>query len=201
VTQPTQRPSTGPGFTLIEILIVVAILGIIVASIAAAFTVIVRTSPLTETRIDDARSTRGLATWLSHDTTSTPRFEPPDPVQGGITVSPANDCSAPGNNILHLRWTENGFSDQTFIANYRYVPDGAESRVVRYTCSRIGAGAFTAPSPMNLTSGLNPSSLPVVALNRDSFGDVESITLTLTAIGGEQVLVDTGPRNPTDFFP
>ncbi len=54
---------------------------------------------------------------------------------------------------------------------------------------------------MNLTSGLNPSSPPVVTLNRDLFGDVDSVTLTLTAVGGEQVLVDTGPRNPTDFFP
>lgn len=196
-----RRTPTDRGFTLIEILIVVSILGIILASIGAAFAVIVRTSPLTEIRINDTRSTRGLSTWLSHDTTSTPRFEPPDPVRGGITVSAANDCSAPGSNVLHLRWTENGFADQTFIANYRYVTNGADSRIIRYTCSRVGAGAFTAPSPVNLTSGLNPSSPPVVTLNRDLFGDVDSVTLTLTAVGGEQVLVDTGPRNPTDFFP
>ncbi len=67
----------------------------------------------------------------------------PDPVRGGITVSAANDCSAPGSNVLHLRWTENGFADQTFIANYRYVTNGADSRIIRYTCSRVGAGAFT----------------------------------------------------------
>ncbi|MDJ0770139.1 MAG: prepilin-type N-terminal cleavage/methylation domain-containing protein [Ilumatobacter sp.] len=197
------------GFTLIETLLVISLLSVIVAGMATAFMVIVRTAPDTEIRINDARSTRGLATWLSHDTTSTPRFQP-ETSQGGIDIDPTdtgtnNRCGGAGTNVLHLRWVEAGFTTQTFVANYRYVVDGDEARVVRYTCSRSGAAAFGPAHEQNLTSGLEPGSPPILALNRvdplDPSSDVESIDLTLTAQSGEQVIVQTGSRNPTQFFP
>lgn len=193
------------GFTLVEVLIVMMILGIVVTSIAAAFSVIVRATPATEVRVSDARSTRGLATWLSHDTTSAPRFAP-STAQGGIGVHPSNDdCLVGGSantNVLHLSWNENGFSNRTWVANYRYVVDGDEARIVRYTCSRSGSGPFTGAEALNLTAGLNPSTPPVVVLNPGSDPTlVESIDFLLTATSGETVLVQTGSRNAAEFFP
>ncbi len=106
---------------MIETLIVISIMGIIVPSLAVAFMVIVRTTPETEVRLDDARTTRGLATWLSHDTTSAPRFEPMTD-QGGIDMSSTiNPCGGQGNNILHLQWTEDGFSERTYVSSFRFV--------------------------------------------------------------------------------
>lgn len=193
------------GFTLIELLMVVTMIGIIASAIAVSFTVIVRTSPQTEIRIDDARSTRGLATWLSHDTTSAPGFIPEQP-QGGIDVTQAatpdnNDCGGAGSNILHLQWAENGYADRTFVANYRYVDDGVEGRVVRYTCSRVGAGPFTGTSEQKLTSGLASGVSPVATPVMGGPGEATSIDFGLTALSGETVLVQTGSRNPTEFYP
>jgi prepilin-type N-terminal cleavage/methylation domain-containing protein len=206
VTTVTRTTRGGDrGFTLIELLMVVAMLGIVGSAIAAAFTVIVRTTPQTEIRIDDARSTRALATWLSHDTTSAPRFIP-EQAQGGIDVTQAatpdnNDCGGAGSNILHLQWTEDGFTDRTFVANYRYVDDGSEGRVVRYTCSRVGAGPFTGTTEQQLTSGLASGDSPVATPVIGAPGEAESIDFRLTALSGETVLVQTGSRNPTEFFP
>jgi prepilin-type N-terminal cleavage/methylation domain-containing protein len=195
--------SPDAGFTLIEVLIVISVIAIIVPCLVLAFAVIVRTTPDTEVRIDDARSTRGLATWLSHDTTSAPRFQPMN-AQGGIDVSPGiNTCNGDGTNLLHLQWTEDSFEERTFVASYRFVIDGDEGRVVRYTCSRVGSGSYTLEPPVNLTSQLAPSTPPEVILQPEgrSAGDpVLAVDVVLTAISGERVLVETGSRNPSDFF-
>lgn len=200
-TRPDRARHADDGFTLIEILIVVVIFGIIVSAIAVAFSVFVRVAPNTELRIDDARSTRGLATWLAHDTTSTPRFEPQQ-AQGGFDLSPSrNDCGGLGSNILHMTWVEDGLAERTFVANYRFVPDGGTSTVVRYTCRRSGtSGPFGAASSLNLTSGLDTSQPPLVTLQRDGSGNVDSVSFELYSVSGEHVLVETGPRNPTEYF-
>ena len=193
------------GFTLIELLMVVTMIGIIASAVAVSFAVIVRSTPQTEIRIDDARSTRALATWLSHDTTSAPRFIP-EQATGGIDVTQTptadnNDCGGAGSNILHLQWTEDGFVDRTFVANYRYVDDGTEGRVVRYACSQVGAGPFTGTSEQKLTSGLASGVSPVATPVTGGPGEATSIDFELTALSGETVLVQTGSRNPTEFYP
>lgn len=201
-THPSRRRRVDDqGFTLMEVLVVLSTIGIVSIALAMVFTVIVRTLPSAEVRIDDARTTRGLATWLSRDTTSTPPFFPAN-AQGGFDVSStANSCNAPGSNIVQLRWVEEGQATTTFVANYRYVPDGSgEATVVRYICSHPGtSGTFGAPTAVNLTSGLDASSPPLVVLDT-STGDVGAMTFSLTAMSGENVLVETGPRNPSDFF-
>ena len=188
------------GFTLIEVLVVISILGTIMSALALAFVAIVKTTPGTETRIDDARSTRGLATWLSHDTTSAPPFLP-EQAAGGIDLSSsADDCGvAVGDNILHLTWLEDGFATTTYVANYRYVVDGDRARVVRYTCAGNGA-VFSVPSSINLTSGLAPSTPPAVTPNYVGT-EVVSVDLVLTAASGSTVLIETGSRNPVEFYP
>ncbi|MFP5488718.1 MAG: type II secretion system protein [Acidimicrobiia bacterium] len=182
------------GFTLVEALIVVTVLGLIVTTLAGAFMVIVRTTPSAEIRVDDARSTRGLATWLSHDTTSTPPYDTYHP-QGWIDVSPTrNDCVADGENILHLTWVENSVSAvTTFHVSYRYVVSGGTGSVVRYACSSAGDSRS-----LNLTAGLTVK--PNIVLNHNAAGDVDSVDFVLTAPSGAQVVVQTGSRNPMEFF-
>lgn len=188
------------GFTLVELLVVITVFGTVMSALSLAFVVIVRTTPDTETRIDDARSTRGLATWLSHDTTSAPPFLPAQAAYGGIDLtSGADDCSvALGDNILHLTWLEDGFGTKTYVANYRYVTTGSESRIVRFSCLDAGVG-FSAPVSINLTSGLDPAEQPIVTPNFVG-ADVASVDLLLTAKSGQKVLIQTGSRNPVEFY-
>jgi prepilin-type N-terminal cleavage/methylation domain-containing protein len=195
--------SSDRGFTLIELLIVTVLLGIIMSVLATAIVVSLKTLPATEQRVDDARSTRGLATWLSHDTTSAPRFTTAN-TQGGLDFTAgADDCAvgtADNLNLLHLKWAEQTSIHQTFVANYRFVTNSGVGTIVRYSCSKTGSGAYSAATGLNLTSNLDPA-VPPTLTTTTSGTDVTSITLILTGESGEVVSVETGTRNPADFFP
>lgn len=201
-----QTRTTDGGFTLIETVLVIVVTGILMAAVSMSIVVAIKAAPSTEQRLDDARATRGLATWLSHDTTSTPPFLP-EQAQGGIniTTSPTadnNDCGGNGSNLLHLQWTEQATVDRTFVANYRFVVDGGEGRIVRYSCWRQSlSGPFGNFFQLNITSGLSTATPPVVTVDQPVGSDVLSVSFQLTGQSGEQVLVETGSRNPADFFP
>jgi len=197
------------GFTLIELVVAVSLVGLLTTVLAGAIVVSLRTTPDTENRFDDARSTRALATWLSHDTTSAPRFRPLQEDQGGIDISTDDDApdvcgTGAGENLLHLQWTETSFQKRTYVANYRFVVDDDEGEIHRYSCSAEHSGgktgAFSAPNRRFLTSRLDPDQVPVV-LAPVSSGEVASITFQLAGKSGETVAIETGSRNPADFFP
>jgi prepilin-type N-terminal cleavage/methylation domain-containing protein len=204
-TLTSSRGSGEPGFTLVELSIVIVVLGIVMSTLAMAISVAFRTAPQTENRLDDARATRALATWLSHDTTSAPPFLP-ETAQGGLDISLAptptnNDCAAPGSNLLHLQWREAAFSDQTFVANYRFVTTGTSGEIVRNVCSSTGGGPFVAVTSRRLLTGLDPAKPPAVTVKQLAGGNVTSVTFGLTGKSGEKVAIETGSRNPADFFP
>ena len=70
--EPTlQARSRDAGFTLLETVIVVIMIGIIVPVLAFAFSVVVRTTPSAEDRADDARSLLNQPTHRSQDVSST----------------------------------------------------------------------------------------------------------------------------------
>ncbi len=98
------------GFTLVEVTLTMMISGVLIAALATAISAAIRTTPANEDRIDDARSTRALSTYLAQDTISTPPFSP-EQDQGGFNVASSdqpdnNDCGAAGTNIVHMQWTE-----------------------------------------------------------------------------------------------
>ena len=78
------------------------------------------------------------------------------------------------------------------------VTDG-EARIVRYTCSGSG-GTFSSPTSISLTAGLDPATPPSVIPNYVGT-EVVSVDLLLTATSGTQVLIETGSRNPVEYFP
>lgn len=197
-------PDADGGFSLIEMLIVTVVIGIIMSAITTAVVTTINAAPDTEARLDDARSTRMLATWLSHDTTSAPPFLP-EQAQGGMNITTTatadnNDCGGSGSNLLHLQWTEDGHITTTHVANYRFVVVGAEASVRRYACSRTGAGPYALTFDRVITPPLDPATPPVVTVDQP-VSDVESVSFTLTGASGETVLVETASRNPADFFP
>ena len=190
------------GFTLLEVTIVLVVLGIVMSSLALALSVALRSHPGTVERLDDSRSTRGLATWLSYDTSSTPPFVGEEP-QGGMVTSEVNDCGGPGQNLLQLKWVESVPTAVTYVASYRFVIQaGGGGEIVRVSCRAIGTGPFGATSTTGLTADLSPAAAPTVDLVTDATtGRVTKVTFALTGNSGESVLVETSSRNPADFFP
>jgi prepilin-type N-terminal cleavage/methylation domain-containing protein len=195
----TSRRRDG-GVSLVELLVVMALIGLVATVLTSAIIVILRTAPSTELRTDDARSTRGLATWLSHDVTSTPPFEPVTD-RGGFSMSPsANTCGAPagGVTLIELTWVQ---LNRTFAATYRTeTANSGDAAIRRYACSRTDSSGWSAPSRTNLTSGLDPSNPGVVGLVKDN-GRVEIVRVRLTGRSGDDILLDVSPRNPSEFFP
>lgn len=193
--------------TLLEVVVSIAVSSVLISGLTSALLMTLRTTPTTEVRIDDARSTRSLSTWLAHDTTSAPGFEPAQ-VNGGFDVDtapgPGNDkCGADPttSNLLHLTWIEQGSQNLGFVANYRWRVDGGVGEIVRYSCERVGAGPYGSVRSFPLAFGLDPATPPTVTLVRDTMtGRVLSVKLRLVSIGGDDVLVETGPRNPSDYF-
>ena len=191
------------GFTLIEVIIVLVILGVVMSTLSLALSVALRTNPDTESRIDDSRATRSLATWLSYDVSSTPPFVG-ETAQGGMVVGgAANDCVGPGNNLLHLKWVEAKPTVVTYVASYRFVQVGGIGEIVRVSCKRLGTGPgpYGSSSIQSLTSGLKATAAPTVALAVAGAGPVTKVSFSLTGNTGQSVLVETASRNPADFFP
>lgn len=203
--RPTESEAPDAGFTLIEILIAMIVLGIVMSTLAAAMSIVFSVLPDAEDRLDDARATRTLGTWLAQDTISTPPFVGEQAQGGMIKMSddPANsnDCGGAGVNLLHLQWTQDASRPQTFVANYRFV-DGPNGAVIhRYACASEGAGPFVTSRGGVVTSGLRSGITPVVAFDLDdATGGVVRVKFFLTGDEGESVRVDTSSRNPADFF-
>lgn len=118
------------GFTLVELMVAVSILGIISATLATAFVVTFRTA-------DDA--TERLA--LAHDVQiSTAAFA--SDVQSADVVwvdDPSPACGpAGGASKLSLRWTDGASVN---LATYAVTTSGTETRLVRHRCTVGGASA------------------------------------------------------------
>ena len=204
---PARAVSVRPpdrGFTLIDVTIAIGLLGVLLAALSAALVITLKAAPVSAQRIDDARATRGLATWLAHDATSAPPHEPAEP-QGGLVVGDgpgSNLCAAPGAGLVQLVWREDAAVQRMFVAGYR-VLDGAGddgSTISRITCVSTNGGSYQRLGEIRLVSGLDPAHLPTVSLVRDANGDVAILSLRMVGVAGETVVIDTSSRNPAESF-
>lgn len=140
----SRRRGADEGLTLVEMLIVVSLLGLVMFVIAATFLTILRVTPSTEYRIDDARSTRGLQTWLARDVASTPPNVYDSATKMGYVDAavfaspsaagvPASDvCTTTGTHVLFMAWVDRGVS---YRAQYTIDGDAASGyEVVRTIC-------------------------------------------------------------------
>ena len=215
-TPERARRDAADGFTLIEVLIVVMMIGIITTALAAVVTVVIRTAPPTDVRAEDARSVQGLVTWLPQDVDAAP--------PGGFNrdhgywpcggAAPANS-----HNILTAEWSESTGADWQYAASYRYELAGLSWRMARYTCDDGGTGTMSSAERINLTSELpawNSSTPPArVSMCRSAVtagatcpvGDVipntdvapievHSMKLFITRTDGVVATIDAAPKNP-----
>ncbi|HEY3485082.1 MAG TPA: prepilin-type N-terminal cleavage/methylation domain-containing protein [Ilumatobacteraceae bacterium] len=196
MSHPARRRDDG--FALPEILISIVVMSVIASVMVGVVAVVLRTTPTTEARGDDARTLQGLVTWLPQDVDSTPtgNFD--------LNAGTPSGCSVnPGTNLLRLQWQERaGSSTVTYIANYRHVQVGATARIQRVTCSGVGAQPYTTGFAQNMTSELPSSPSAVnVTIKNDVDGNVELVTFQITTLDGKVVQTDSAPKNPDQTLP
>ena len=198
------------GFTLIEILIVVTVMGFLSATLAAVFTVMVRTTPGADERINDARSLKGLVTWLPQDMDATP----PAGFDNDVNAWPCGgDKPVDSHNVIAMSWREEGDIPSRFDVSYRYELNEGEWIVARYSCqdgdvgTRVNMTSALAPwnpaspparvvmcsSPIDATTGACPAASRVTDPNTQP---VESMKVTLTLIDGRTYSIDAASKNP-----
>lgn len=162
------------GFTLVELLAAVAILGIIGAALTEAVILGLRTTSATQATSSRAAAARALASQFTDDVHSAEKVSTTDP-----------DC-APQPVFLHLTWTDG----VNRAVSYSLDPqDGPDQDVVRWSCS--GGGAPTRKILGHFSRSPESASPPVsVACDPGcSQAPSEPDTVTLTIDGGRPVTV------------
>ena len=158
------------GFTLIEMLVVVVILGVIVGAIANVFLVSFRTTGATDDRIAQSHDAQLLSFWILTDLQST--------TQSAITTSTtaATGCSgspSDANNVLRLGWTDLT-SNTTYAADYR-----AEQVSGTWTLERYYCVAGQAPSSFAVVHNLASPTSAAAAVT----GSTVTVSVTTNTAG------------------
>ena len=193
------------GFTLVELVMSVAVMGLICTVIAAVITTAFRNNPMVEIRTDTAHTLKGLVTWLPQDVDSTP------PTGFDLSPTASSGCTSnPGKSLIRMEWSEivNGTTTR-YVANYRWLSGTNTDSIVRVSCSGTGAGPLgnthnlAASGPlMKMTSGWTAGGLPAaVAIQRDETDDVVLVTFDVQTAAGDIMHVDSAPKNPGHTLP
>jgi large repetitive protein len=191
VEHPARRDDDG--FTLIELVITMVIVGIVMTAIVGALVVMLRTDAGATARLDETRGTQQLTTYFATDVQSTG--------YGSDTTTPttASVCTVsaptPNANAVQMTWTEvipNGTSS-TYYVSYRYEPLGTDWVLVRYACkagalapTRIVVARSLAAPPVGWTGTSTPTAVAATSTST-------SITLQMTTKSGYRYSV-TGTR-------
>ncbi len=186
---------TDSGFTLVEMLIVVVIIGLVMGAVSSAIIVVLRNQVDTTQRLDDNRDLLHLATWVPQDVNSTPVGT----VAGtGIEAgSLPSGCSTPdsGLGLLRLTWTEKPSSAPatTYRVSYRAVTTGPSVIVKRYSCTNFGAANIANASK---EIALLPSGGLPVSVVATSSHVMFSVTQRAGTSDESVVKVEADSRNP-----
>jgi hypothetical protein len=154
--------------------------------IAASFIAILRVSPATQFRIDDARSVRALQTYLVRDVASTPPRQmtsPADLSTGGYIFSdgstgwlPAGDrCGAGSGNILHMTWND---ASVRYHANYR-IENG---RVVRTYCAGSSGSTLRIAGDVSTTFCSAPGFATKYSYGTTSGSNINSVEICVRSL-------------------
>ena len=204
------------GMTLIELIVSVAVIGLIVVSISVAITVVLRQAPQTEARLDVSRWEQNLGTWLPADLASaeglpadTPEHNDPDDSSDYPTdpdyPAPAGcgDCTD-DVNVLQLHWGQgSGTTDVTYRYGVGADPDTYELRRVECTSSGCDSIVLARDLPAPDSDGTLPVAIqyPPDVASVDNAGNdtttqsARNVTITIRDLNdpsGESDLVFSG---------
>ncbi len=185
------RARRADGFTLVELTVAVAILGILTSAVASALLVAMRATQEASDRLDGAMDVAALSTYFGAD------------VHGAnvIRAQGAPTCGSTGDRlVVELAGPDRQSLGATTTTVVSYVAPGAGTAVLRRACSQPAA---VPDDERVVATGLSSSSEPVVsclglgggptACGGSSWASVE---LTVTSALGDRTVV-VGTRRTT----
>lgn len=189
---PSAEPATDRGFTLPELLVVIAVMGMIATAVFSGISVVLRNEDSTMARLSQQRNIQGLTTWLPADVASTP--------PNGLVIGGGGCGSGSGVNVLGLTWVEvvDGFST-TYRVTYQATNEGDHSRLWRYYCDGGSAKAVLVSNELPpIEGGWSPTS-PPIQLDYDA--EQRVLTITITQINGQVVTLRAAQYNRAEQLP
>ena len=118
------------GFTLVEVLLAVTIMGVVIGALSMAIIVAMRSTGAATERMSDSQSAQLLTKWFAGD------VQQADAGGAGVDKEPttASGCAGPdeGTNVVRFQTTTSG---GTSYVSYRLVPGAEEWRLVRRACA------------------------------------------------------------------
>jgi prepilin-type N-terminal cleavage/methylation domain-containing protein len=133
----TGAPTREEGFTLIELMVAMAIMAIILGSLTAGVIVGLRTGDETTNRLAGSNDAQLVSIWLPADVQSTGNQ------LSDVVATPTANTECSGiSNVLRLKWraTETaGGATNTYVAAYAISQASTgEWRLIRYSCVNGG---------------------------------------------------------------
>jgi prepilin-type N-terminal cleavage/methylation domain-containing protein len=114
------------GYTLVEILMAIAVTAIIVAPLTNAMVVGLRTSGRTATVLVTSADRQMLANYLPLDALSAK--------SATVDSLPTGCLDVDGTRVVLMTWNEFDGTTTSYAADYRLVPVGTQNTLVRYWC-------------------------------------------------------------------
>lgn len=152
------------GFTLVELLLAMVVLGTIVAAVGSAIIVVLRN----ESAVSDR-------TGLAHDQALMSVYVVPD-IQSALSVTASSGTGcASGPDLLTLSWSETLASTTSYSSDYRVVAQGG-AWVLTRTFSTNGV----AQAPQIIAHNLSSSSAARVSCSAGN----RAVAMTITEPGG-----------------
>ena len=151
------------GFTLIESLVSIVLMGLVTSVVAAAIVVIFRTDDSVVSLTAESQDTRQVVNYLVSDVQSGPSHaDSYRATVGGQVGDHGSGCNDIGNeNILRIEITDRRADVVEKRIAYRLVQQGAEARIDRYVCV-ISGGLWVPDGPvLNIADALNTSVVPI----------------------------------------
>jgi prepilin-type N-terminal cleavage/methylation domain-containing protein len=177
VTEPIASRTSGRerGFTLVELLVSVTILGIIIGSITATFTVLSRTADSTQSRFTQSRGLKfANGYWV------------PD-VASSESVNPTARCGNAGTVLVTFKWTDIIDPSVVRVATWSKVTSGSDTSLVRSLCT---LDALSSPLTTTIAPQINASATQVACVTAGVSGSCATdsapsqVNLTLATADG-----------------
>lgn len=138
--RPVRHTLPDRGLTLTELLITIAVTGIVITVLAGATTTFLRNQHSASDRVDQTRGLQQLVNFFPRDVSSAQI----------ISVTSGESCGTGGSPILSLAWSEQFGDDQVAVqVTYRESTE-AENTLTRFSCHSGGPA-----SPVVLARGFD----------------------------------------------